>query len=329
MAIIKSNAYGHGLLAIANLLSARSKKLWFGVDSITEALTVRREKIANPILVLGYTLPARLREAADKNISVAISNFDGLMALVKLKTKPAFHVKVETGMNRLGFPIGDLGRLVKILKKFNLAPEGIYSHLAEPPDLSYSIKQIGLFRKALSIFESAALAPKFRHLAKTEWILFYPEIKFDLVRLGIGLYGYFPARNLKLRPVMAWKTVVAEVKNVTRGERIGYGLTERFRRDSKIAVLPVGYWHGYDRKLSSIGEVLIHGRRAKVMGRVCMDMTMVDLAKIRNVKIGDEAVLLGKQGREEISGHEIADKVGTTVYEIITRINPLIYKIVV
>lgn len=328
MAVIKSNAYGHGLVTIAKLLSARSHTLWFGVDSITEALRLRREGIKNPILILGYTLPELIPEAASKKISITISNFESLQTLLKLKKRPAVHIKIETGMNRLGFQEADWKKLVSLMKKHSLKPEGIYSHLAEPPDIAYTKKQIKMFQKALDIFASAGINVKFQHLAKTEGIQMFPKIHFSMVRLGIGLYGYMPDRKTKLKPVMAWKTIVAEVKKVKKGELIGYGLTERFRRDSKIAILPIGYWHGYDRKLSSKSEVLIKGKRARVVGRVCMDMIMVDVTNIPGVAIRDEVVLLGRQGKEEISGHEIADIIGTTVYEVITRINPLIFKVV-
>ncbi|MBI3627168.1 MAG: alanine racemase [Candidatus Sungbacteria bacterium] len=328
MAVIKSNAYGHGLVTVARCISGKSKKIWLGVDSITEALALRREKIKNPILVLGYTLPNRMKEARQNNVSITISNFESLKALETLKAKPAFHIKIETGMNRLGFKKADWPKLISRLQKSNLTPDGIYSHLAEATDRKYSKKQIECFREAILSFKNSGIRPKFAHILKTEGILNFPSVG-SMVRIGIGLYGYIPSRLKNLKPVMTWKTMVAEVKNVRQGELIGYGLTEKFRRDSRVAVLPIGYWHGYDRGLSSIGEVLIHGQRVKVMGRVSMDMTVVDITNIQNVKVGDEAVLLGRQGNDYISGDEIADKIGTIVYEVITRINPLIYKVVV
>lgn len=328
MAVIKSNAYGHGLVHVARLLSGRSKTAWFGVDSITEALRLRREGIHNPILILGYTLPELYPDAALENISITISNFESLDHFLKLKRRPNVHLKIETGMNRLGFLEANWERLAVLLKKYAIKPEGIYSHLAEPPDIRYSKKQIASFQKALNYFESQGIHPRFAHFAKTEGIQMFPSIHFNMVRLGIGLYGYTPDRKTKLKPVMTWKTIVAEVKKVRKGELIGYGLTERFKRDSVVAVLPIGYWHGYDRKLSSKGEVLIRGKRARVVGRVCMDMVIIDATNIPEIRVRDEVVILGQQGREMISGHEIADRMGTTVYEVITRINPLIYKTV-
>jgi len=342
MAMIKSNAYGHGLALIAKLLAKRQEtsdkrqgvsRVWFGVDSITEAVRLRKEKITNPILVLGYTLPRRLKEAAQENITITISHFEGLRELAKLKKRPRFHIKIDSGMHRQGFQLADMPRLIGVLKKNRLVPEGIYSHLAMPQNAAFSQKQIGIFKKCLALLRDNGIAPQYIHFNKTEGIVRFPQSCFNMVRLGIGLYGYYPGRKLPIRPVLAWKTIVAEVKDVKKRECVSYDLTERLRRDSVIAILPIGYWHGFDRSLSSIGEVLIHGKRAKVLGRVTMDMTMVDVTDINHgvskmkVKIGDEVVLVGRQGREYISADEVADKIGTTAYEVLTRINPLIYKV--
>lgn len=154
--------------------------------------------------------------------------------------------------------------------------------------------------------------------------------RYPMVRIGFGLFGYLrrPVAKNPLQPVLTWKTVVSEVKRVKRGERIGYDFTEQFRRDSVIAILPIGYWHGFDRGLSGVGEVLVRGKRAKVMGRVSMDMTAVDVTNIRGVAIGDEAVLIGRQGSEFVGADEIAEKIRTTAYEVLTRINPLIRRVI-
>ncbi len=150
-----------------------------------------------------------------------------------------------------------------------------------------------------------------------------------MVRLGIGLYGYYPEKRVRLKPVLIWKTIVSEVKRVEKGEWVSYDRTERLKRDSKIAILPIGYWHGFDRGLSSKGEVLIRGKRARVLGRVTMDMTMVDVTDIPGVRIRDEVVIIGKQGKYRITADDVAEKINTTSYEILTRINPLIRKVAV
>lgn len=361
MVMIKSNAYGHGLYTVAKLLTGfriqesgfrknrkgklaseslfLNSQLWFGADSITEASGLRRRGIKNPILVLGYTLPARLKEAEKKRISVTISNFEAMQAIAKLKKRPKFHLKIDTGMHRQGFQESDLSRMVAYLKRYGLKPEGTYSHLAMPENKIFSRKQLAVFRLALLELEAAGVDPGIRHFNKTEGIVLWPEANFDMVRLGIGAYGYYPrpagrgspgaaGRPLPIHLVLSWKTIVSEVKSVKKGEAISYDLTEKFSRDSRIAIIPIGYWHGLDRRLSSKGEVLIRGRRARILGRVTMDMTMVDITKIPNVRVGDEVVLIGRQGRDIISADEIGEKIGTTSYEILTRLNPLILKVV-
>ncbi|MBI2097150.1 MAG: alanine racemase [Candidatus Sungbacteria bacterium] len=251
MVMIKSNAYGHGLVTIAKLLARQN--LYLGVDSITEALRLRKENIQNPILVLGYTLPTRMREAAAKNIVVTISHFEGLASLAKLKKRPRFHVKIDTGMHRQGFQESQVPRLIAALKQYRLRPDGLYSHLAMASHSAFSRKQILAFERCLELFQKADLGPRLVHFNKTEGIVNFPQASHSLVRLGIGLYGYYPAPGVRLRPVLAWKTIVGEVKTIKKGERVSYDLTERVRRDTKIAILPVGYWHGFDRGLSCAG----------------------------------------------------------------------------
>lgn len=358
MAVVKSNAYGHGLVQVAKLLAnsksqnPNPKPLWFGVDSIVEALALRREGIRNPILVLGHTLPALLREAADGKVTVTVSNFTALAAVARSRRPPAFHVKLDTGMHRQGFQEYEMPKLTAALAPHRLVPEGAYSHYAFPEHARDSRMQRDCFDRCVRWLAQAGVRPRELHMSATggAW---ERRDSYPMVRIGFGLYGYLrrPVRKNPLRPVMVWKTVVSEVKRVGKGERIGYDFTEKFKRDSTLAILPIGYWHGYDRGLSSIGEVLVRGRRAKVMGRVSMDITAVDVTGIRGVRIGDEAVLIGRQaslearrrsrlprlgrgpltgqGREFISADEMADKIGTTAYEVLTRVNPLIRRIVV
>lgn len=347
MAVVKSNAYGHGLSLVAKLLSSEkleigNQKLWFGADSITEALRLRKDGIKNPILVLGYTLPARFREAARKRITITISSFEGLNTYATTKIRPAFHVKFDTGMHRHGFQESELPELIRTLRAHRLTPAGAYSHLAVATDRAFSKQQFGAFDRCLRALRDAGIRPAVIHCNKTEGILFYPR-RDTLARLGIGLYGYLPdaGRPIRgrasgqrvpprgfVRPVLSWKTVVSEVKRVKKGERIGYDLTYRFPRDATIAVLPIGYWHGFDRGLSNRGEVLIRGKRAPVRGRICMDITMVEVTDIPGVRVGDEAILIGKQGEERITADDIGRAIDTTSYEVLTRINPLIKKIV-
>ena len=351
MAMIKSNAYGHGLVLVAKLLSKKYRGVWFGVDSITEALRLRDEGIKNPILVLGYTLPRRLYEAAQRDIAITISHFEGARELARLKKRPRFHLKFDTGMHRQGFQESDMRKLIRELERFGLNPDGIYSHFSTASNRGFSKKQIRTFEYMVQEVKRVGISPGILHMNKTEGVINFPESTYDMVRLGIGLYGYYPAGVPRLRPVLSWHTIVSEVKCVKKGEWVSYDRTERLKRDSKIAILPIGYWHGFDRGLSSVGEVLIRGKRARVLGRVTMDMTMVDVTKIPGVRVRDEVVIIGKQaplearrrsrlprfgrgpltgqGRRRITADDIAEKINTTSYEILTRINPLIRKIVV
>ena len=345
MAIIKSNAYGHGLVLAAQALSKLQipiSKLHFGVDSITEALRLRREGIKNPILVLGYTLPARIRDAGARGIILPISNFPALRALASASARPMFHLKIDTGMHRQGFFPAETPKIIRLLRRFNLKPQGIFTHFASAKDPShprYTMRQLSAFGGVVSEMEQAGFSGMIRHAAASGGTLLFPESHLDMIRIGMGLYGYWPSaemknekrkmKNVRLRPVMTWKTIVSEVKNVPKGSLVGYDGIERVKRDTKIAVLPVGYWHGYDRGLSGIGEVLIRGRRAKTLGRISMDMTVVDATNIPGVRTGDEVVLIGKQGRDAIGADDIEEKIQTTAYEVLTRINPLIQRMVI
>lgn len=337
MAMIKSNAYGHGLVFAAKAVSGFPefrKRGWFGADSIVEALCLRREGIKNPILVLGYTLSARVEDAAKNNITLTVSHFEALRQLARARRRPAFHLKVDTGMHRQGFQEHEIPKLIKKLKINNLVPAGVYSHLASAGNKAFSGKQVDVFLRIVQLLRSDGIHIGMLHFNKTGGIVYYPEMDFDVVRLGIGLYGYFPygdlifrGKKINLRPVLTWKTIVGEAKEIKKGEYISYDLTERMKKNSKIAILPIGYWHGYDRGLSSVGRVLIRGKYARVLGRVTMDMVTVDVSNIQGVRVGDEVVLIGNQGTKAITADEVGQRIGTTSYEVITRLNPLIRRI--
>ena len=343
MAVIKSNAYGHGLVHIAKALLALrnfSERGWFGVDSITEAIRLRREGIHQPILVLGHTLPSHFEEAREKQIVLTISSFENLKVLAALKHRPEFHLKIDTGMHRQGFLADQIETLVFLLKKAKLVPNGIYTHFAEakdPNDKKFTSKQHGIFLDIIERFKKNGVDTGLIHASASGGTLLCPESHFDMVRVGMGLYGYWPSKESKnknqelqieLQPVLTWKTIVSEIKEIPAGSKVGYDLTEKVLRPTKIAVLPIGYWHGYDRGLSGCGEVLIRGTRAKNLGRISMDMTVADVTDISGTKAGDEVVLIGVQDNNAIFAEEVAEKIDTTHYEVLTRINPLIKRII-
>jgi len=349
MPIIKANAYGHGLIEIADIL--KNKKIWgIGVFSLDEAIEIKKKlDFKKPILILGYFSKnnSSLKFAIENNIHFPIYNFDDLELISniaqKIKKKAKIHLKVDVGTSRIGILEKNiLSFVIRTGALKNIKIVGVFAHLAdsENKDWTFTRQQIELFKDISQKLEKALKKPILRHLACTAACLSDKKAHYSLIRLGIGQFGLWPSlatkqkvlRNypfFRLYPALTWKTRVIQVKILPKNTYIGYGCTYKTKSKTKIGILPVGYWDGYDRKLSNRGEVLIKGKRCKVLGRVCMNMIMVDVSKIKNVKQGDEAVLLGKQGKNEVSADEISKKVRTISYEITTRINPLIKKIVV
>lgn len=340
LAVVKSNAYGHNITEMSDELSSLGVD-WLGVDSIMEGLSIRKEKIKTPILVLGHTLPSMFAHARKNNIAITLSHFDALAEAYKTMkgTVPLrVHIKIDTGMHRQGFQLPELPKLVSLLEKEKghkgVVIEGVYTHFAEAKDPrsgDSTRRQIDELHAWVDAFHKAGFVPMV-HAAATGGTLLYPQAHFDMVRIGIGMYGLWPSHDVerfyahkkeKLHPVLSWKAVVSEIKDVRKGERVGYDFTEMLARDTRLAIIPVGYWHGLPRSLSSKGRVLILGKSARILGRVTMGMIMVDVTDIPKAKAGDIAVLIGKSGKEEIKAAELATFAGTTQYEIVTRLNPL------
>jgi alanine racemase len=342
MGVIKSNAYGHNLMEF----SAELERLGIdrlGVDSLVEGLSVRRRDVRIPILVLGYTLPDLYDEARKERIAITISSFAQLKNAMKkgrVARPLSVHIKIDTGMHRQGFQLHELRKLLDELRKADkrlLSIEGVYTHFAEakqPRSGQNTREQIAQFELWRKTFLEEGYTPIF-HASATGGTLLYPSAHYDMVRIGIGLYGLWPSKEsrdflekkIELRPVLSWRAVIGEVKEVKSGERVGYDFTERLTRNSRLAVVPVGYWHGLPRLLSSKGRVLIHGKTARIIGRVSMDMIVVDVTDIPKAAEGSVATLIGKDGNEDIKAGELADFAATTHYEIVTRLNPLMRKI--
>lgn len=310
MTVVKANAYGHGLLEIANILK-KEKNLIFGVDSIDEALALKKFGIKNPIMILGFIPSPRFYEAVKNNFHISVYNPETLKDANKF-SKGQFHLKVETGTNRLGLRPEELKSFSKIPKFV-----GIYTHFADSENKSSTFYKIQLteFRRALAILKSKNIFPKFVHTASTAGILRDPATHFNTVRLGIGLYN----------DILTWKTKIAQLKNVRMGETIGYDRAFKAKKPMKIAILPVGYYDGYDRKLSNKGTVSINDKKGKIVGRVCMNMTMADVSEIKNIKVGDEVTLLDG----ELKVDDIAKKINTIDYEIFSRLSSHLPRIIV
>lgn len=349
MAVVKANAYGHGLKEVTSIISDHVDFL--GVNSPVEALKLRSLKFKNPILILGYTPFAFLKDVINHDISLTVYNIETINKIqeiaAKYKKVAKIHVKIETGLNRQGVTINKLQEFIDLIKnKKNIEVEGISTHFANIEDTTehdYATYQIKNFKLAYEIFKANDMNVKYRHVACTAAAILFDEIHFEMIRLGIGLYGLWPSKETKisayerntgvfeLKPVLKWKTIVAQVKEVDANSFIGYGCNGFVTQKSKIAIIPVGYYDGYDRKLSNSGYVIIHGKRAPILGRICMNMFIVDVTNIENVTVEDEVLLLGYDDKsgESISAETMALKIGTINYEVVTRINEQIPRIVV
>jgi len=342
MAMVKSNAYGHGLVDFSREMETLGAD-FLGVDSITEGLALRREEIKLPILVLGYTLPEMVLTAVENDISLSVSNFE-VLRYVKANQRSfsrplKMHIKVDTGMHRQGFLAGDLSRILSIVngQLSNVKAEGLFTHFASAKNPSFTKdteNQIAQFKKWISAFKSAGHKPII-HASATAGTMLFSEAHYDMVRVGMGLYGLWPDREVKeflrdkivLRPALVWKSIITEIKKIPTGEKIGYDLTESFEKDTRIAVVPVGYWHGYPRALSSIGRFIVGGKECRVLGRVSMDMICIEIEKAKNIHVGDEVIIIGNDGDSACSMEGITKVLGASWYETTTRLNPLIKRI--
>ncbi|MST03964.1 MAG: alanine racemase [Candidatus Pacebacteria bacterium] len=339
-AVVKSNAYGHGLEDFSRMAD-KFRVDGFCVDSIIEGIKLRSISIKKPILVIGPSIPGNsLLDAKKNDITISISNLEALKIYSASKAKPDFHLKIDTGMHRQGLQIFEMSEAISIIKKKKLPINGAYTHFAsakDPKNTEFTNKQFNEFNEAIKLLETAGLRDLAKHCSATGGTLLDKKYHLDMVRVGIGLYGMYPSEELKkefqdkykLLPVLSWKALVSEVKEVKSGEGISYDLVEKLIKDSKIAIIPIGYWHGYPRSLTSVGKVLINSKECKVLGRVCMDMIIVDVSNLENLKLGNEAVLIGKSENSEITLEEISQLSINSTYEFITRINPLIKKIII
>jgi len=348
LVVVKSNAYGHGICEVSDIL-IRGGADWLGVNTLEEGLTLRNHRFTCPILVMGYIPLPNLSTAVEHDLSMGVSSLEMLKALGELSAagglKARVHLKLETGLNRLGFQQKELQEAFSILEKSpGIDVEGIYTHFSNIEDTlchDFAQRQLAVFKKLSStIISKLGCAPLIRHSACTAATLLFPDTYFEMVRAGIGIYGMWPSKEtlitaletqkhlLELQPVITWKSRIAQLKRVKPGDTVGYGRSYRVTRPARIAVIPTGYADGYDRALSNRGHVLIDGKEAPVLGRICMNMFMVDVTHIPKASLEDEVVLLGRQGKESISADTLAELIGTINYEVTTRISPLLPRVV-
>ena len=333
-AVIKANGYGHGALPIAQRIESEETLWGFAVAALPEAVQLREGGITKPILILGYTFPEDYEILIRYEVRPAVFTIKMIRELGEAVKKSGYtgaypiHLAADTGMSRIGFAnLPGIGKeIAQALEGSHLAVEGVFSHFARADEEDKS-NALEAMRKYLSFCDeltSAGISIPIRHLSNSAGILELPEAHFDMVRAGITLYGIYPSdemrRDKDLRPVMSLKSRVIHVKEVEEGVPVSYGGTYVTSRPTKIATISAGYADGYPRSLSSRGQVLIHGQRADIIGRVCMDQFMVDVTGHEDVKTGDVVTLLGKDGQDEITADELGALSGRFPYEFVCDI---------
>lgn len=340
-AVVKSNAYGHGLKNIID--SVNNDIEGFAVNSLQEALDVKIYSSNKPILIMGYIPLSNISTVIDNDFHFVLYNRDTLSSVfeycLKNNKTPNYHLKIETGTGRQGISQEEIQWYIdEIQSHENFGPAGIYTHFANIEDTTrhqYAMGQLKLFISVVDRFSQAGIEIPLKHTACSAAALLFPESHFNLVRVGISLYGYWPSRetylsfsqkypgkiNGFLKPALTLKTRVCQIKKLPKGSYIGYGLTYKTTYDSIIAVLPVGYYEGLDRRLSNNCYALIKGERAPIRGRICMNICMIDITHIPDVKVEDEVILIGSDMDESITADMIADFSGSINYEVLTGLS--------
>lgn len=343
--VVKADAYGHGAEQLAHLYE-RLGAQWLAVSNLEEAIQIRACGVGLPILILGYTPPTEAKKLADLNIAQAVLSEKYAQELdaeaAKAKVKVRAHIKVDTGMSRIGFvyqePQRDGESLLEIQRVCalqNLMPEGIFTHFAVADEgadgEAFTRQQYKCFTSAIEKLESVGVRFRIRHCDNSAGLMDYPEFQLDMCRPGVILYGMMPSskvqKQLDLQRVMRLKSVVSLIKVIPAGTPVSYGCTYRTERETKVATVPIGYADGYPRMLSGKVDVLIRGKRAHSIGRICMDQMMVDVTDIPDVQEEDIVTLIGTDGGETVTADEMAELIGTINYEITCDISKRVPRI--
>ena len=328
LAAVKADAYGHGAIEVSRMIERTGAADWLGVATVGEGLELRAAGITLPVLKLSVARGEEVAAAVAAGLTLCVVDEDSILeagaAATALGTTASVHLKVDTGMRRIGCEpelAPSLAQRVDATPGVRL--EGLFSHLPisdSPRGEEFTRGQVALFARTTREVEAARGPVPLKHLANSGAVLGHPDTWFDLVRPGIMIYGAYPdpeaARTVPLLPALEWRTRVSFVKRVPAGETVGYGRTWTAPRDTWIATVPVGYGDGYSRLLSNRGRMLVRGRSYPIAGRVCMDQTMIDLGPDTDVTVGDDVVLVGRSGTDEITTSEIAGLMGTIPYEV-------------
>jgi alanine racemase len=344
MAVVKANGYGHGAAVVAREALQNGAE-WLGVARINEAVELRKAGLQAPILILGYTPAALAQQLIEFDLTQTLYSYASAEAFsshaLKLGKKISIHIKMDSGMGRLGLVadalVGQkkireanpdaLVTIENIARLQGLEVQGLFTHFAtaDSADKSYANRQLEIFLDFLHQLERTGLQPPIRHAANSAALMEIPASHLDMVRPGIATYGLYPSEEVNrdrviLKPVMAMKSRIINLKNVPAGFKVSYGITHRTDKPTTIATVPVGYADGLNRLFSSCGRMLVHGQPVPIIGRVCMDLTMLDVADIPDVGIEDEVVIFGQQGKASITADELASELNTINYEIVSNV---------
>ncbi|CAB1063309.1 Alanine racemase (EC [Olavius sp. associated proteobacterium Delta 1] len=353
MAVVKANGYGHGAVEVARTALQNGAE-YLGVARIHEAVELRQAGLEAPILIFGYSSPDSAPTLIDNDLIQTVYSPTTAEALSEQAAHQGkiikIHIKVDSGMGRLGLLLdepasgashntpaaGTVSQVEAISRLANLEVNGIFTHFAtsDSADKSYATAQLERFMDFLNQLDSAGLRPPLNHAANSGAVIDLPDSHLDMVRPGIATYGLYPSEevnqsNVKLKPVMTLKSRIIHLKKVPAGFHVSYGITYRTEKPTTIATVPIGYADGFNRLLSSRGHMLVHGKRVPIVGRVCMDLTMLDVGALKDVKIEDEVVVFGQQGDQALTADELASTLNTINYEIVTSITgrvPRVYK---
>ncbi len=339
--VVKSNAYGHGLDRAARAFVSGGAD-WLCVHALAEALAVEDLRLGVPVLVLGPLDDAEMVKAVDAGLHMTIASRERLQSLARVVAERdrvgRVHLKVETGTHRQGMEVEELDACLDLIEANDgLEFVGLHSHFANIEDTTrheFAASQVARFEAAFAVCAARGLRPRLRHMASSAATLLFPHTHFDLVRPGIAAYGLWPSSetrvsarehgcaDLDLAPALTWKCRLSEIKVVPAGSFIGYGCTDKVEVDTRLGVVPVGYADGYRRALGGRAHVLVRQSRCRVRGRVCMNLVLVDLSHLAEARVGDEVVLLGRQGDEEIRAEQMADWAHTIHYEVLAALSP-------
>ena len=336
MAVVKANAYGHGLIPVAGALKNHAE--WFAVASLQEGVLLRKNGFSHPILIFGHLVPGEIQSALDWDLtlSVSCSEYAGWVneAAARSGVKAPVHVKADTGMGRFGFSLEAAeDEILRIAAYSHLNLEGFYTHFpqAEFERDSFTLEQISRFIRLKEDLARQGVQFKWVHACGSSGVVNYPEAHFNLVRPGLMLYGLYTdralSRKITLKPVLSLRARWAMIKKIQAGTSVGYGRSFISERDTQIGILPVGYGHGYSWALKNNSRVLYQGKSYPIAGRISMDALAVDIGPGTKACLGDAVTLIGRENEEAVTAEELAEKSGTIAYEVVTRLNPFLDRV--